>query len=299
MNQHEMVSLIKTKLPNVVIRQVKSNTTGWDNDILIINEDTVFRFPKTKRIKEKVENECYIQEALVKTTTAITVPMYTPVRDASHQIECVYYPFIKGQAVNETMIEECTTEENAQRLGDFLSKLHSIRHADLHHDATLTPIHSFSYWNELYQAVQEQLFPYFTNSQKDSTKEVFTSFLEDYGRMNNRTTLIHGDLTISNLIYDYRKQQIAGVIDFTDAQFGDPAFDFAGIYWSFGPHFTKRVLSNYQNDEDEETLYKRVKEFYGLQPVFHELLYSVSQNQSIAWNNALTKFTALRSKTYW
>lgn len=100
-------------------------------------------------------------------------------------------------------------------------------------------------------------------------------------------------MTTSNIIYSKDKGCVNGIIDFTDAQIGDPAFDFAGVYWTFGLDFTKDVLHWYNGYETSESLLKRVKTFYGLQPVFHELLYAIENNQEIKWKSALERFSTL------
>lgn len=105
------------------------------------------------------------------------------------------------------------------------------------------------------------------------------------------------ELTASNIIYRQEKECINGIIVFTDAQIGDPAFDFAGLYWAFGIDFTKDVLRWYSSNENKELLLDRVKNFYELQPIFHELLYAFEKNQTINWKTALKKFSTLNQLT--
>ena len=59
------------------------------------------------------------------------------------------------------------------------------------------------------------------------------------------------------------------------------------------PDFTKNVLACYQSSEIAEDIMQRVSKFYGLQPVFHELLYSLENKRIINWESALERFTFL------
>ncbi|WP_375137316.1 phosphotransferase [Cytobacillus oceanisediminis] len=110
----------------------------------------------------------------------------------------------------------------------------------------------------------------------------------------NKKVIIHGDLTTANILFNQEKGLVNGIIDFTDAQIGDPAFDFAGLYWSFGPDFTKDVLSYYKA-EDKESIFKRVQSFYGLQPIFHNLIFAVKENLDVNWETAFERFSYLNS----
>lgn len=123
-------------------------------------------------------------------------------------------------------------------------------------------------------------------------------FLECFQSHSYKKVIIHGDLTASNIIYSEKKKRVNRIIDFTDAQIGDPAFNFAGLYWSFGPpNFTKDVLlSCYKTLESLDSIFNIVSKFYGLQPVFHELLYAIRNNQKVNWGAALDRFSYLYTK---
>ncbi|WP_304458593.1 aminoglycoside phosphotransferase family protein [Alicyclobacillus sendaiensis] len=57
--------------------------------------------------------------------------------------------------------------------------------------------------------------------------------------------LLHGDLTHAHILYHPCVTEAIGIIDFGDVQFGDPAYDFAGLYWDYGPAFVQNVLDHY------------------------------------------------------
>lgn len=107
--------------------------------------------------------------------------------------------------------------------------------------------------------------------------------------------VIHGDLTSANILYHPSKKEISGIIDFTDTQIGDPAFDFAGLYWDFGDQFTKEALASYQTKFNKDEMYRRVTSFYGLQPIFHKWLKNVNdQDEKVVRQSISTGMTKIQ-----
>lgn len=269
------------------------NNKGWDHDILIINKKLVFRFPKSESLAAKLFDEGKIVAILKSKGPLLKIPNYEFMYLAG-KLKCAKYDFIDGKSLNEySNINLDKNPENAILIGNFLTELHCMDVAELK-ETNLKTIHTIKYWQELYSSVRNNLFPFLNCQQRDLIEEIFTGFISRYPSHTFKKSIIHGDLTISNIIYNERKSRVEAIIDFTDAQIGDPAFDFAGLYWSYGPDFTKKVLSWYKTSESIDGLFERVKTFYGLQPVFHELLYSVRNNQTINWNTALDRVSMLK-----
>lgn len=292
MREKEMLAYVKRYFPHLVIKEVKANNSGWDNDLIIINNKLVFRFPKSEEVAAKVKTEGEILTAVRARNPLLLIPEYEYM-DEDDRVKGVKYPVIEGNSLSEYPANIITCHfENARLLGDFLTKLHSIEVAQVNR-TKLTSLHSHSYWESFYKKVERQVFPFFKNKQQEQIAHLFERFLESYEDIPAKKVIIHGDLTTSNIIYNKQKGRISGIIDFTDAQIGDPAFDFAGIYWAYGPDFTKNVLSCYQSSEKTEAIFKRVSNFYGLQPVFHELLYALENQYTINWETALDRFNCL------
>ncbi|WP_071458644.1 aminoglycoside phosphotransferase family protein [Bacillus massilinigeriensis] len=290
MTKEEMLAIIKTTFPDLPIDKIQVNDSGWDHDIFILNNELVFRFPKSSEFLSKIKDEGKILQLLMEIKPALQVPQYEYVYQDG-LLKGVRYPYLEGIPLSKLPLNDIeSNRENAKSIGDFLSKLHSIDVERLD-DTNLTTIHTMEYWKSLHSNVQKDVFPYLTNQQQKEIDEVFLRFTET--KSTYKRTLIHGDLTSSNIIYNKASGCISGIIDFTDAQIGDPAFDFAGLYWDFGRDFTVEVLSWYSGSENPVTLFNRVKNFYGLQPVFHELLYSIKCGKEINWETALDRFSYL------
>ncbi|MEI2665403.1 aminoglycoside phosphotransferase family protein [Rossellomorea sp. LJF3] len=274
-------------MPTNQIHSVETNSSGWDNDILIINKESVFRFPKTREIAAKVLEEANLLKQLAAKKPLLEIPIYELIH-MNGKLVGVKYPYIEGVPLEESIPP---TQQSLVLLGDFLTKLHNLRKSDL---PNLKVNHTKEYWNELYMKVQTMVFPHLGTAQRTAVQGFFEEFLNDYGGDSVNCAVIHGDLTTANMLFEPETGLLSGIIDFTDAQWGEASFDFAGLYWAYGPDVTKEVLS-YYHAENKESIFKRVEDFYGLQPIFHELIYAVKENHHVDWNKALDRFLYLLS----
>ncbi|BBN98057.1 phosphotransferase family protein [Sporolactobacillus terrae] len=286
MRKEDMIRFVRRTMPKLTIDTSEIKTNGWDNDILIVNKQQVFRFPKTDQIRDQIKGECVLLRQLEQKKPALQIPRYKLIYEGK-TLRAITYPFMSGESLNEHPVDLRRNPENAQLLGDFLMKLHQIA------GGFLPTRHTFCYWQVLLESLRKKVFSALRDEECQAIEDVFTRFLNRYTAFSKTKAVIHGDLSASNILFDQKTNRISGIIDFTDGQIGDPAFDFAGIYWNYGPEYTKEVLSFYQTDESIDEMFDRLSTFYGLQPVFHELLYSVENNEPID-HTQLKRFMELK-----
>jgi len=292
MNQNEKIQFIQTSFPALEINQIEENNRGWDNDLIIINHQFAFRFPKNDCTAKKIIMEKQLLDILKTKAPLLQCPDYTPLYDKEEKLICTYHQYIDGVQL-ELSKYEVNIDESAKLLGDFLTKLHSIQTADFKQDLIPT-IHTVDYWNNFYTSIKQEIYPLLAQVYQSKIEHLFQNFLYQYNNEETAKCVIHGDLTYANILYNPTSYLVTGVIDFTDAQISDPAFDFAGFYWDFGADFTQKVLSHYDGTESVHAIYERVSNFYGLQPVFHELLYSIRNEIPIDANEKIKKLFQLQ-----
>lgn len=274
MRKEEMIDFVRRTMPELTIATSEVKTNGWDNDILIINKQQVFRFPRTKQTMKRIKDECDLLRRLSLNPPLLQTPRYKEIYEGE-ALKAVTYPFLIGEPLIEDPVDLSENPENARLLGDFLMRLHQIQ------GCSLPTRHTFRYWQSLFELLKKKVFMFLNAREQKAIEEVFTHFLNGYLAFSFKMMPIHGDLSASNILFDRAENRVSGIIDFTDAQMGDPAFDFAGIYWNYGVTYTRKVLSYYHSKESSDELFKRVSNFYGLQPLFHELLYSVNHDEPI------------------
>lgn len=292
MKKQEKIQFIRTSMPNLNISHIEENRHGWDNDILIINHQLVFRFPKSEHISQKIIIEKQILDLIKKKEPLLQLPDYKLLFDEHKKLICTCHQYIDGVPLNGNS-EMISWEESAKLLGDFLTKLHRIQEVD-YKKYSISTIHTFDYWNDFYASIKREIYPLLSKVYQSKVEQLFQHFFRQYTNDPKAKCVIHGDLTCSNIIFSPKNYVATGVIDFTDTQISDPAFDFAGFYWDFGADFTQKVLSYYAGCESTREIFERVKNFYGLQPAFHELLHAIRNEVRVDANEKIQKLIQLQ-----
>jgi len=94
-------------------------------------------------------------------------------------------------------------------------------------------------------------------------------------------SMLHTDFNQRNLFVDPRKNEIAGIIDWEEAMFGDPLYDFARVrmyLWHF--NLDDSVVSEYYKMQNYTQLQKQKEDLYWLSRVIQYLAwYSEELNE--------------------
>jgi aminoglycoside phosphotransferase (APT) family kinase protein len=103
-------------------------------------------------------------------------------------------------------------------------------------------------------------------------------------------SLLHTDFNQRNLFVDPEHYEIAGIIDWEDAMFGDPIYDFARVrmyLWHF--NFKEAAIHNYYDLVNFSAEQKKLEDLYWLSRVI----------QYLAWySEELTEFNVSRIKLH-
>ncbi|WP_010630569.1 phosphotransferase [Sporolactobacillus vineae] len=126
MQKDQMIRIAEASLPRQAIKKVQFISSGWDNDLLIINKRIAFRFPKKEGMLDQFTDELTILQRLAMKDPVLQIPRYQPVYEGS-RIKGVSYPLLKGESLSQCLNNFQASHENARLIADFLTKLHSIQ----------------------------------------------------------------------------------------------------------------------------------------------------------------------------
>jgi aminoglycoside phosphotransferase (APT) family kinase protein len=120
----------------------------------------------------------------------------------------------------------------------------------------------------------------------DKTKEKIENTVFDL----KEYSLLHTDFNQRNLFVDTEHHKISGIVDWEDAMFGDPIYDFARVrmyLWHF--NFNERAINDYYNLVDFSADQKKLEDLYWLSRII----------QYLAWySEDLTEFNLSRIKLH-
>lgn len=278
--QARCIEAIHRIYPDLAIQSAEHRTGGQYNDILIVNNSLVFRFPRYSEALNALADETVILKAIVGRVPLPTPnPIYTHLDTSDLNQAFVGYPMIGGASANiytlEKHYDSLICQRLADQLADFLKALHAILP---HHLSTqVTVSDDRSYWSDLYKRISDKLFPLMSASGRKKVSDHFESYLADDRHFDYISVLRHGDFGTGNILFDADARCFTGVIDFGSAAIGDAAVDLSAIYgWGGrGETFARRMFKCYPELED---MLPRAQ-FYAGTFLLQEALFGVENNE--------------------
>jgi aminoglycoside 2''-phosphotransferase len=258
MDPETIVAHIRQAYPNLHIRRIEFQEGGQFNQIVLVNQELIFRFPRYDHVMDHMD----IRRAVVdriRPLLPLPVPeiLYqSPNTGVPGEVFSVYR-MIPGKPLYREHLNAITAEHVRQGLAEqaaaFLKALHSIDTKQLGiHVPVEDPL---EYYENFFAQVREVLLPKMRQSAQVQTVRFFERLL-DYLRQNSyRPCLIHNDFGGSNILFDDSRLILTGVIDFNALCLGDPAVDIASLS-TYGEDFVLRGISVYP---EMETLLERAR----------------------------------------
>ncbi len=218
------------------------DAAGQFNDLVLVNGELVFRFPKTPETEHSLEREAALLRALQgRLPLPVPNPIYTSTDPRTGLPDHVGYMLLAGEPLWCDTLAGLPIEDRraiAAQLGEFLQALHGLGPEELNLDLPIrdTP----DDWQRLYEAFRAELFPFVRADAREQVTREFGAFLGDPGSSGREPVLRHGDFGGSNILYDPGTRRVTGVLDFGSAALGDPAVDLAALT-TYGPELIGHV----------------------------------------------------------
>lgn len=241
---------IRSLYPNLTLEHLEFNQDGVSNDVVMINQERVCRFPKSERAKKALMQEAKVLQLVQRyIDTSIRIPQFECLNE-----ECVSYPFIRGEPLsrNRLLKLDVTLQEALlEQFGSFYQQLHAIpieviKAAEIFDSPVIC---SREEMLALYEQVQQTLFPHLWKHQRVWIEEHFEPLITGALDLSYTPTLIHGDLACYHILFDADAQAISGIIDFGTAGIGSPAVDVSGMLDIFGETIVKQMARYYSGIE--------------------------------------------------
>lgn len=282
------VNRIKQVYPALSIEHIEPNYMGQNNDVLIVNQSLIFRFPKYREGIISLKEETLLLES-IRNLSAIAIP--DPTYQSFEQMEVgqvfMGYKRIEGMPLwkeDFTKIKDKKlVRKLASQLVHFLVQLHSVPKEQIPGILCEQTKHTYKEVWELGKKIETKLYPFMSKDARKKTSELFESFLSNKSCFECK--LIHGDFGTSNILW-LPGQGISGVIDFGGSGLGDPAYDLAGLLASYGETFFKMCLDMYP---DGIGLSERAR-FYQSTFALQEALHGIEQQDRQAFENGIKEY---------
>lgn len=217
---------------------------GQFSDVLIVNDELVFRFPRSADAATMLRGEIAVLRAI---RPFVTLPIPEPeLGDLSAEEPFAGYRLIPGEALRRQALVGIGDERVLQRIADqlatFLRELHAVPVDQL--GPEISRRDGYQRWAGMYADVRAQLFHFMRPSARAEVSRHFESYLSDPARLSFSPVLRHGDFGAGNILWDPETAVITGVIDFSFAGVGDAAIDAAAIS-TFSEPLLERLFNVY------------------------------------------------------
>lgn len=289
--ENEYVAYLQSLYPELQINSVYINEIGQNNDVLIVNDNIVFRFPKYEKGIQKLRIEKQLLERIRPfITLQIPNPSYQGFQDEVPGKVFAGYEMIEGDPFLKNIFTEINDEKQLQTLActlaRFLKELHEIPLSTFEGIMQYDTTDMYSEINSLYSQLKDYVYPYMREEAKKEVSKSFEMHLNEESHFNFTPSLVHGDFGMTNILYSATKKDISGVLDFGGASIGDPAYDFAGILASYGEEFLQLFKAYYPNLEAvKERMY-----FYKSTFALQEALFGVLNNDKKAFEAGIAQY---------
>jgi aminoglycoside 2''-phosphotransferase len=242
----DLLNRLFTYLPGIKLRTARS-TRGQFNDILIINDELVFRFPRSPHAAETMAKEVVILRALQgQVSLAIPMPSHYVQDERTGKPVLMGYRVIRGSSLTVGDLTEAGGRV-ASQVATFLRELHAIPLKSI--PLELPVAETAADWNDLFNRIRENLYPFMRS---DARREVDRSFEKYLGELRHFTfhpRLRHGDFGATNILFDRTVPTVTGIIDFGSAGPGDPAQDIGALLATLGRPFVDKMAVFYPETE--------------------------------------------------
>ena len=234
--------------------------SGWDNHVLIINNEIVFRFPKNGVQISKFLTEIRLLQSLKD--FPFKIPDYTYIITEGDVFGG--YRLIRGNPLNSVKKLTNSLLEDLDALFSYLWSIKPEKCCEIG-----VPVHSPVTWlkhqNGLISTFSRSLNKFIPAYFFLSLKDISADILSDMNKNDFR--LIHGDLYRENVRITESGNNIAGIIDWSDASFGDVALDIAAISMDFDLTDLLPVLERFEGLLNANTL-RRIRLYQIIEPLY-------------------------------
>jgi aminoglycoside phosphotransferase (APT) family kinase protein len=249
-----LVARIRVEFPDLPFSEARLNDFGEDHAVVVLDEKTVFRFPRNAEYAARAAGERRLLGSLGE-LTSIPTPRY---RYVSITGDFAGYPMIQGEQLTEAVFAGLPRRTQARILGElgrFLACLHSLPIGLLAAaDGALPKLWRGTDYARRYGERRARLASRL-GAKTMSRLDAFFLALPHTVDVEP-SVIVHDDMTSDHVLLSPDRRRLGGVIDFSDAAHGDPAFDFT-FFWAYGDWAPALVADAYGALGDREGVMTR------------------------------------------
>ncbi|MGZ4314937.1 MAG: phosphotransferase family protein [Gaiellaceae bacterium] len=258
------------------LKRVRRVDEGWHCVVFELNGSWILRVPRDPQIEQLLQRETTFLEA-VGPTLPVAVPRFRRLEASGHS--AFVYEKIDGVRIDEALAGGADAEVLGADLGRFLAALHSF--PPKHAAAAGAAASTLTAWIDEQRAFTDRcvcgVYPLLDVGERRRADTIFDTYFASLGDALE-LRLVHADLGPAHLLCS--GGTLTGVIDWTHAQIGDPAFDLGWPLHGAVERFAAAVRASYEANggAPSDALYERALACHRLGP-WYEVLYGLDRGE--------------------
>ncbi|MFI5240111.1 MAG: aminoglycoside phosphotransferase family protein [Candidatus Saccharimonadia bacterium] len=253
-NPTVLLNKIRHNFPKLNWSNYQYVDEGWDHEVIILDNQIVFRFPNDPDYLEQLTVEIAVLEKLAPLVDSVTIPKYSYI---SEDKKFAGYNYISGTTLTKDIFDRLSRKEVneiARKIASFLTLLHTcISKGYNFQEVPLSDLLETRSEDRI--QVEKYLKPSLSHRDFQLVEMILTD-VEGLVLNNLPAVLLHGDIYSTHLLWDAGQMNL-GIIDFSDMNIGDPAYDFAELY-EYGEEFVRLVYQYYEAPKDDTFLNRAI-----------------------------------------
>ena len=253
----KLTAQVRGAFPGLEFSHAALNQKGEDHHVLMLDQRYAFRFPRHSNHPTGLKFELAVLAAL-KGQCPLPMPDYRYVSPAG---DFAGYEMIDGVELTPprfAALERRAQERVLAQVAEFLSAMHGLALDDVIARLGAEPDpwpHAGTPVDAAADGRARRLGP-IARDIPDLAALVDDFYTRLALRPAAPVRLTHSDVTADHLMLAPSRDRLAGVIDFGDAELGDPAYDF-GYLWSYGDWAPAFVFERYALRDGDPGLLER------------------------------------------
>jgi aminoglycoside 2''-phosphotransferase len=223
---------LQAAMPDFTIDRFNYLGQGWDNILFVVNGDLIARFAKDVRAATQLVAESVLLQ-LLDMSLPVRIPIPEVIAQATdgRDATLITYRLIPGLPLDSVSLTDELVAAIAPILARFLDVLHSVPLESIEQIALphFTPRGWVEHEHDLYRRTRDNLRDALNPGTFRRYDGWWERYLSDGASTEFAPCLVHGDLVPEHILVEREPWRIAGVIDFGDAMWTDPALDLAGL----------------------------------------------------------------------
>jgi aminoglycoside 2''-phosphotransferase len=245
----DLIQKFSKEFPEIKFENCVLVNKGEDHAVLVLDNKRIVRFPRNAEYVKTFQQEIRLLKELIN--KGAKVPDYDLI---SRNRDFGSYEFLEGSELRVELFNSFPKEiqkEILKSIASILSQIHSLSTSFIEKggEATCDTEGIWKYRERYIKERRHVIIPYVDPSFLQQL-DLFFQGLSELKYTNRK--VLHRDLTDDHILVS-NDGRFVGVIDFGDADIGDPAFDFT-FFNRYGDTALEEIYDMYLIKDDPEVL---------------------------------------------